>query len=69
MSFPGTGKPDHYGPTTNTPTEIQAARRVITWHARTDADERRLLELLGLDPIPYQLTDHAHAALNNGSPA
>ena len=49
MSFPGTGKPDRYTSTTNTAAEQQAARRVITWHAHTDADERMLLAALGLD--------------------
>lgn len=48
-SLPGATKPDMFAHVTTTPEQQEAARRYITWAARTDTDEALLLDALGLN--------------------
>ena len=47
--LPGTGKLALFGNVTTPPEQRAEVRREITWHAKTDADARLLLEALGHD--------------------
>jgi hypothetical protein len=49
MSLPGFNKADLFGDTRIDPDDAATVARLVVWHARTDADERLLLEHLGLD--------------------